>query len=256
MIQTMIADRIVVLVDDVRTTGATLDACARVLKDAGAREVRALTVARADVTTVAPASARHHSAGFSRTLYTVHNDRHTMSARCTFLPLALCLALTIACRTEPTMTVHDTTDPRRAERASKRRADTRGPRRSSTRSHGRRRRVRVEMFGTIGGRPRPSAARRRRSAADSRQPRGRSPAGRLRDGQHPRRRGRGQGSRAASGAAPDARRSAALAAIRCLAVRADLQRRRQREDQSRQPRRSSTARSAASAHARTPTASI
>lgn len=39
--------RIVVLVDDVSTTGATLEACARVLKDAGAREVRALTAARA-----------------------------------------------------------------------------------------------------------------------------------------------------------------------------------------------------------------
>jgi ComF family protein len=42
-----LAGACVVLVDDVRTTGATLDACARVLKDAGAREVRALTVARA-----------------------------------------------------------------------------------------------------------------------------------------------------------------------------------------------------------------
>lgn len=42
-----IDDRIVTLVDDVRTTGATLDECAKVLLRHGAREVRALTVALA-----------------------------------------------------------------------------------------------------------------------------------------------------------------------------------------------------------------
>ena len=41
-----IKDRVVVLVDDVSTTGATLDASAQVLLEAGAREVRALTIAR------------------------------------------------------------------------------------------------------------------------------------------------------------------------------------------------------------------
>jgi ComF family protein len=37
---------VVVLVDDVATTGATLDACAMVLKRSGVKEVRAITAAR------------------------------------------------------------------------------------------------------------------------------------------------------------------------------------------------------------------
>jgi ComF family protein len=42
-----IEDRVLVLVDDVMTTGATLRACASVLQGAGAREIRMLTLARA-----------------------------------------------------------------------------------------------------------------------------------------------------------------------------------------------------------------
>jgi len=42
-----VRDAVVVLIDDVSTTGATLDACGEVLLALGAREVRALTAARA-----------------------------------------------------------------------------------------------------------------------------------------------------------------------------------------------------------------
>lgn len=45
-----LAERTVVLIDDVMTTGATLDACGRILIEAGVRNVRALTVARAVAT--------------------------------------------------------------------------------------------------------------------------------------------------------------------------------------------------------------
>lgn len=39
--------KVIVLVDDVTTTGATLRECARVLVEAGAKEVRAITLAQA-----------------------------------------------------------------------------------------------------------------------------------------------------------------------------------------------------------------
>ncbi len=42
----LLHDKVVVLVDDVVTTGATANACARALKKAGAREVRVLALAR------------------------------------------------------------------------------------------------------------------------------------------------------------------------------------------------------------------
>ena len=44
--RTSVAGRVVVLLDDVMTTGATALACARILKEAGAAEVRLLSVAR------------------------------------------------------------------------------------------------------------------------------------------------------------------------------------------------------------------
>jgi ComF family protein len=52
-----ITNACVVLVDDVSTTGATLEACARTLVEAGAREVRTLTAARV-VTERRPRSRR------------------------------------------------------------------------------------------------------------------------------------------------------------------------------------------------------
>jgi len=51
----LIRGRVLLLIDDVSTTGATLEECAKVLHAAGAREVRALVVARVPTT---PASTR------------------------------------------------------------------------------------------------------------------------------------------------------------------------------------------------------
>jgi len=44
--EALIQDQAILLIDDVMTTGSTLDECSRVLLDAGAKEVRCLTLAR------------------------------------------------------------------------------------------------------------------------------------------------------------------------------------------------------------------
>jgi len=56
-----VTDRIVVLIDDVSTTGAPLNACASSLLDAGAQEVRALTAARASLRASTASEPRERS---------------------------------------------------------------------------------------------------------------------------------------------------------------------------------------------------
>lgn len=46
--RTLVADKRILLVDDVLTTGATIGYCSRLLRDAGARSVTVLTLARVD----------------------------------------------------------------------------------------------------------------------------------------------------------------------------------------------------------------
>lgn len=64
---TRVGGAVVVLVDDVCTTGATLDECAAVLADLGAREVRALTAARAAMRVASRAPAAPNTRHFSAT---------------------------------------------------------------------------------------------------------------------------------------------------------------------------------------------
>jgi len=52
--QRMVKDRSILVIDDVTTTGATINSCAQALLQAGAREVFALTLARAVHSSVQP----------------------------------------------------------------------------------------------------------------------------------------------------------------------------------------------------------
>ncbi len=62
----LIDGRVVVLIDDVRTTGSTLEQCARVLLAAGAAEVRALTVAMARVHEHCPDGPERRASGLQQ----------------------------------------------------------------------------------------------------------------------------------------------------------------------------------------------
>lgn len=61
----VLAGKRILLVDDVMTTGATASACAKALKQAGAREVTLLAVARTDRRAFAPSDAAAEPQAFS-----------------------------------------------------------------------------------------------------------------------------------------------------------------------------------------------
>jgi ComF family protein len=77
--RTLVAGRSIVLVDDVLTTGATADACARVLRRAGAADVLVLTFARVVRDFDAPVWHAGTGAGLANSAHSAIGDDHGQS---------------------------------------------------------------------------------------------------------------------------------------------------------------------------------